>query len=344
MHASNLYHNPWTLALSGQLVRVTRDTGGMHDAHAAFLANSGTEANEAAIKFARKLARLHHPDGSKTGIVSFAGAFHGRTMGALSATPSPKYQAPFAPMVPGFTYGRLNDVEGMRALVTDATAGVIVEPIQGEGGVNVARTEFLVALAERCRETGATLVFDEIQCGLGRTGDFWAHTILPKVAHPHVITSAKALGNGIPVSAVIVNKTVADALVVGDHGTTFGGNPLASRVASHVVDRLADPALMAAVRIKEKLFRARFAGWRRRWPQRIGEARGRGLILGVPVLGEGEGRAAKVADAARERGLLVLTAAGETLRFVPPLVIGEEEIARGCDILEEAMASLWGES
>jgi acetylornithine aminotransferase len=342
VHASNLYHNPWTLALSAQLVQVTRATGGMHDARAAFLANSGTEANEAAIKFARKLARLRDPSGGKVGIVSFHGAFHGRTMGALSATPSPKYQAPFAPMVPGFQCGKLNDVEALRGLVTEATAGVIVEPIQGEGGVHAASTEFLVALAARCRETGTTLIFDEIQCGLARTGDFWAHAALPREAHPHVVTAAKALGNGIPVSAVIVNGAVAEALAVGDHGTTFGGNPLACRVAAHVVGRLADPALMAAVRAKEKVFRARFAAWQRRWPRRVGEVRGRGLILGLQVLGEEEGRATRVVDAARERGLLVLTAAGETLRFVPPLVIGEEEIGRGCDILEDAMASLWG--
>jgi acetylornithine aminotransferase len=275
-------------------------------------------------------------------VVSFRGAFHGRTMGALSATPTAKYQAPFAPMVPGFVHGTLNDVDEMRTLVTAQTAGVIVEPIQGEGGVHVATAGFLSALAARCRETGATLIHDEIQCGLARTGDFWAHAALPREAHPHVFTTAKALGNGVPVSAVVVNGDVADALAVGDHGTTFGGNPLACRVAAHVVARLADPALMAAVKVKGGLFRVRFEAWQRRWPERVGEVRGRGLILGVQVLGEEAGRATAVADAARERGLLVLTAAGETLRFVPPLVIGEEEIARGCDVLEEAMASLWG--
>ena len=150
----------------------------MHDARAVFICNSGTEANEAAIKFARKSGKVLDPSGAKHEVVSFNGAFHGRTMGALSATPNPKYQKPFSPMLPGFKYGTYNDVAAINELVTDNTCGVIVEPIQGEGGVIVGSEDFLVALAKRCREVGAVLIYDEIQCGLGRTGKFWAHASL----------------------------------------------------------------------------------------------------------------------------------------------------------------------
>ncbi|KAG6034017.1 hypothetical protein E4U41_006712, partial [Claviceps citrina] len=162
VHASNLYYNPWTGALSKLLVEKTIESGGMHDASAVFVCNSGSEANEAAIKFARKTGKVLDPTGRKTEIVSFSNAFHGRTMGSLSATHNPKYQAPFAPMVPGFRQGPYNDVAGLGALVTDATCGVIVEPIQGEGGVVAASDDFLVALARRCREVGSVLIYDEI--------------------------------------------------------------------------------------------------------------------------------------------------------------------------------------
>ncbi|EAQ84053.1 hypothetical protein CHGG_10457 [Chaetomium globosum CBS 148.51] len=207
MHASNLYYNPWTGTLSKLLIQKTLASGGMHDATAAFICNSGSEANEAAIKFARKAAKA--TDGSTTNpkheIVSFLNAFHGRTMGSLSATPNPKYQAPFAPLIPGCRVGTLNDTASLPTLVTPHTCAVLVEPIQGEGGVQVASDAFLTALARRCREVGAVLIYDEIQCGLSRTGRLWAHAHLPKEAHPDVVTTAKALGNGFPIGATLVN-------------------------------------------------------------------------------------------------------------------------------------------
>ena len=307
----------------------------MHDAASVFICNSGSEANEAAIKFARKVGKVLAPDGSKTEVVSFRNAFHGRTMGSLSATPNPKYQAPFSPMVPGFRVGDLNDIAAIPSLVTPATCSVIVEPIQGEGGVQVASEEFLLALARRCREVGAVLHYDEIQCGLSRTGNFWAHSHLHKDAHPDIITTAKALGNGFPIGATIVNAHVAEKIKVGDHGTTFGGNPLACRLAVNIVERLADKGLQGAVVKKGELFRAGFEKLRERFPELVKEVRGKGLILGLQLSEDPTG----IVKAARERGLLVITAGTNTLRFVPSLVMSEEEIKEGLAILEEAIAS-----
>lgn len=300
-----------------------------------FICNSGTEANEAAIKFARKAGKVTDPSGAKFEIVAFRNGFHGRTMGALSATCNPKYQQPFAPMVPGFRYGDLNDVDAIEGLVTDATCGVIVEPIQGEGGVNVASEEFLVALAKRCREVGAVLIYDEIQCGLSRTGKLWAHAALPEVAHPDILTTAKALGNGFPIGAVLVTKDVADKMKVGDHGTTFGGNPLACRLAHYILGRLADPALQDGVVAKSAVFKEGFEKIRAAFPELVTEIRGEGLILGLQLTEDPN----PIIKAARERGLLVISAGHNTLRFVPSLLISEEEIKEGLKILESAIVA-----
>ncbi|PFH56750.1 hypothetical protein XA68_16042 [Ophiocordyceps unilateralis] len=338
VHASNLYYNPWTGALSKLLVRKTVESGGMHDAKAAFICNSGSEANEAAIKFARKAGKVTDPSGEKTDVVSFDNAFHGRTMGSLSATHNPKYQKPFSPMVPGFRQARLNDVAAIDAAVTERTCGVIVEPIQGEGGVQPARDEFLTALAKRTRDVGALLIYDEIQCGLSRTGTFWAHAVLPPAAHPDILTTAKALGNGFPIGAVLVNGRVDGMIKVGDHGTTFGGNPLACRLAHNVVSRLSEPRLQRDVTAKGEIFRRRFDRLRERFPSLVGETRGRGLMLGLQLHED----PAEIVRAARERGLLVITAGTNTLRFVPCLTLSEEEIELGMDVLEEAVAATRG--
>lgn len=334
VHSSNLYYNPWTGALSQLLVEKTREAGGMKDAGKAFICNSGSEANEAAIKFARKCGRTLKPDGSKFELVSFQKSFHGRTMGALSATPNPKYQTPFSPMVPGFKYADFNDISSVARLVDENTCGVIIEPIQGEGGINVASHEFLLALRRRCNEVGAVLIYDEIQCGLGRTGKLWAHADLPQEAHPDILTTAKALGNGFPIGATIVTDDVSSKIVTGDHGTTFGGNPLGCRLAHHIVNRLADPQLQKAVLQKEARFREHFARIHRRFPSIVQEVRGKGLILGMQL----SESPTPVVTAARERGLLIITCGTDTLRFVPPLIISNEEIDQGCEILEASMA------
>ncbi|KAH8714194.1 pyridoxal phosphate-dependent transferase [Ilyonectria robusta] len=335
VHASNLYYNPWTGALSKLLVEKTLESGAMHNAASVFVCNSGSEANEAAIKFARKAGKIVDPSGDKYEIVSFQNGFHGRTMGSLSATPNPKYQKPFAPMVPGFKVGTYNDVAAINDLVTDKTCGVIVEPIQGEGGLIAATDEFLVALAKRCREVGAVLIYDEIQCGLSRTGTFWAHGNLPKEAHPDILTTAKALGNGFPIGAVIVTQDVSDKMKVGDHGTTFGGNPLASRLAHYIVGRLSDKSIKDDVLAKSKVFQERFTQLQAKYPDLVKETRGRGLILGLQLSED----PSPIIKAARERGLLIITAGTNVLRFVPSLTITDEEINKGLDILDASIAA-----
>ncbi|KAL8669795.1 MAG: hypothetical protein Q9168_005629 [Polycauliona sp. 1 TL-2023] len=341
IHTSNLYNNPWTGALSKQIITKTVAAGAMHTASKLFICNSGSEANEAAIKFARKVGKLRSSPSSesKHEILSFNGSFHGRTMGSLSATPNPKYQSPFAPMLPGFKYADYNDSSSLTSLITSKTCGVIIEPIQGEGGVNVASPAFLTALRTRCNDVGAVLIYDEIQCGLGRTGQLWAHQSLPKEAHPDILTTAKALGNGFPIGATMVSESVAGCIVTGDHGTTFGGNPLACRVAHYIFERLSDPDLLSSVLTKENLFRKHFARLQQRFPSHIKEIRGRGLILGLQLASD----PTPIVTAARERGLLIITCGTNTLRFVPPLIISEGEIEQGCGILEKAMEIVFGE-
>lgn len=315
------------------MVDKTLASGCMQHASKVFICNSGSEANEAAIKFARKVGKVRNSSGTQHEIVSFQNSFHGRTMGSLSATPNPKYQKPFAPMIPGFRYGTYNDIAGINDLVTENTCGVLIEPIQGEGGINVATPDFLQALRARCNEVGAVLVYDEIQCGLSRTGQLWAHGILPPLAHPDILTTAKALGNGFPIGATIVTEAVAKCIITGDHGTTFGGNPLACRLAHHIFTRLSDPNLQKAVLEKEQTFRKGFETLQQRFPDLVREVRGRGLILGLQLTID----PTPIVTAARERGLLVITCGTNTLRFVPPLIISEGEIHEGLAILGEAM-------
>lgn len=319
----------------------------MRDASQVFISNSGTEANEAAIKFARKVGRSLDPSGAKHEVVSFHNSFHGRTMGALSATPNPKYQTPFSPMLPGFKYGNYNDVEQLQTLITDKTCGVLVEPIQGEGGVNVATPEFLAALRKRCDEVGAVLVFDEIQCGLSRTGTFWAHahpSLAPasgEAAHPDILTSAKALGNGIPIGATIVSgKTVAEHIKAGDHGTTFGGNPLVCRVAHHIVGRLGSSELQNSVEVKSAQLVSGLEALQKKYPDVISQIRGRGLILGLQLSSDYTAKASELITAARERGMLIITAGDGCLRFVPPLTITEDQIKTSLKILEQAFVAV----
>lgn len=337
IHASNLYHNAWTPALSKLLISETQQQSPGSSLSQVFVSNSGSEANEAALKFARKVAYSKNPEGDQREILSFHGSFHGRTLGSLSATPNLKYQAPFGPMLPGFKYGKFNDIDSLSNLITEKTCGVIVEPIQGEGGVNVGTAEFLKAIRDHCDRVGAVLIFDEIQCGLSRTGDLWAH--IASRVQPDILTTAKALGNGIPIGATFVSgESVAPHIKTGDHGTTFGGNPFACRIAHHVFERLAAEEMQEAVKEKSRLFTEAYESLSIKYPGVFAEMRGRGLILGFQLSDEAKGKAAEVVTAARERGLLVITAGDGALRLVPPLIISEEEIKGGLDILDKAMA------
>jgi acetylornithine aminotransferase len=337
IHASNLYHNPWTPTLSRLLIEETKKQSPGSTLSQVFVSNSGSEANEAAIKFARKVAYSKDPDSTQRDIVSFHGSFHGRTYGSLSATPNSKYQPPFGPMLPGFRYGTYNDIDTLPELITKDTAGVIIEPIQGEGGINVATPEFLKALRKRCDEVGAILIFDEIQCGLSRTGDLWAHTA--SGVQPDILTTAKALGNGVPIGATLISgESVAPHIKTGDHGTTFGGNPFVCRVAHHVFGRLAKSKLQEDVRMKSTLFFSAFETLNQKYPGIFAEVRGRGMIVGYQLSDSAKGKAPEIITAARERGLLIITAGDGVLRIVPPLIISAEEINQGLEILDQAIS------
>jgi acetylornithine aminotransferase len=249
-------------------------------------------------------------------------------------------------MLPGFKYGKYNDIAQLQDLITEKTCGVIVEPIQGEGGVHVATPEFLSALRKRCDEVGAVLIFDEIQCGLSRTGSFWAHahpSLKPasgEAAHPDILTTAKALGNGIPIAATIVTSKTAENIKAGDHGTTFGGNPLACRVAHHIIQRLASPELQTSVEAKSAFLVSGFQDLQKKYPDLISEIRGRGLILGLQLSEAFSPKASEIVTAARERGMLIITAGEGCLRFVPPLTITEEQLKTALKILEQSLEAV----
>lgn len=337
MHSSNLYYNEWTPRLSKALVEITKNAGGMPGAHSSFIANSGTEANEAALKFARKWGKIQGGgnDSKKVGLVSFTGAFHGRSFGALSVTPNPKYQAPYGPMVPGVKTGTFNNVAGLDTLIDKNTAGVIVEPIQGEGGVNVATPEFLTALRKRCTEVGAALIFDEIQCGLSRTGTLWAHQNFPDV-QPDILTVAKALGNGFPIGAVIVNETIHNAIQVGDHGTTYGGNPLGARVALEVLEELASKPILHGVTKRAKILETKLNSFVEHYPALVSERRGLGLIQGLEL----KIPAHHVTSRCHDEGLLLINAGPNVLRFIPALNIPIPVLQKGLQTINSILRSI----
>ncbi|KAK9454290.1 pyridoxal phosphate-dependent transferase [Dipodascopsis uninucleata] len=336
IHISNLYYNEHAGPLAKLIVDRTKENGAMAQAAKVFFSNSGTEANEAAIKFARKYGKVSKRGSEKKyEIVSFARSFHGRTMGSLSATPNEKYQKPYFPMIPGFKYGIYNDLDGIESIITENTCGVIIEPIQGEGGVYQADPEFMVALRKRCNEVDALLIYDEIQSGIGRTGNLWAHQMFPADAHPDILTMAKTLGNGFPIGAVLTTEKVASVIKFGDHGTTFGGNPLACCVAYYVFDQLSRPELLASVVEKGQLLKSLLLQLKEKFPKLISEIRGTGLILGIQFTED----PSPVISKALEEGLLIITAGTNTIRLLPPLVITEDEIMEGVSKIEKAISS-----
>lgn len=307
----------------------------MFNASRVFLGNSGTEANEAALKFARKYGKSQAED--KTEFITFESSFHGRSFGALSVTPNPKYQAPFSPLIPGVHVAKTT-IESVKSLISSKTAGVIIEPIQGEGGVRPIPTEFLIELKKITKEHGALLIFDEIQSGLGRSGRLWAHGNLPEEAHPDILTMAKALGNGFPIGATMITEEVESALKVGDHGTTYGGNPLGARVGSYVLSQVSNPEFLKGVQAKSAIFKEELSKIQQEFPEDILEVRGEGLLLGVQFAQD----PSPIIDAARERGLLVITAGGNTVRFVPALNIPETVIREGLAVFKDSVNAVFG--
>ena len=327
VHASNLYHHEPSGTLAGELARRSGMAG-------VFFCNSGTEANEAAIKLARKLAyRRGKPQ--RTTILACTGSFHGRTLGALAATANDAYREGFGPLPEGFAFTPFNDVAALERAIDDRTAAFIVEPVQGESGIHPATPEFLAAARRLCDERGALLIFDEIQCGMGRTGRFFAFERFG--IRPDVVTLAKALANGLPIGAMLCNERVRAGFEPGDHGSTFGGSPVPAAAAlAHL--RVRDELdLDACVEARSEQL---FDGLRQiaaLHPDVFGEPRGMGLLIGLPVKAPHE--ASALAASARENGLLIGTAGGNTLRFAPPLIVSADECSRALQTLEVSLPS-----
>ncbi|MBI3455857.1 MAG: acetylornithine transaminase [Candidatus Rokubacteria bacterium] len=323
LHVSNLYQIPSQIHLAKLLCEHSF-------ANRAFFCNSGAEANEAAIKLARKYAKEALAS-DRVEIVSMRGAFHGRTMGALSATPTEKYQHGFEPLLPGFKYVPFGDLRAAERAVDNRTAAILVEPIQGEGGVNVAPDGYLAGLRRLCDESGALLIFDEVQTGLGRTGRLWAYQHWG--VEPDVMTLAKALASGIPIGAMLAKEFCARVMQAGSHGTTFGGNPFATTVGVATVTTMLEEKLPErAERVGTYLLdRLRAVAQR---VSAIKAVRGKGLLVGMDL----DRPAAGVVTACQEEGLLVLTAGDAVLRLTPPLIVEEADVARAVEILEHVLA------
>jgi len=318
VHVSNMYRTAPGERLAEELTMRSF-------ADRVFFCNSGAEANEAAFKFARKWS-------GKSEIVAFTGSFHGRLFASLAATDRPEYRKPFEPLVPGVRIVAREDWAAVdHAVSASRTAAVIVEPVQGEGGVRPLDPEWLAFVRELCAGRGVALIFDEVQCGLGRTGTLFAYEQGDIV--PDILTLAKPLAGGLPMGAVLVTDAIGRALKEGDHATTFGGGPLVASVALAVVRTIAEPAFLSAVREKGAWLGAALAGLAAR-SGRVADVRGRGLMWGIELTEP----AAPYVSAARERGLLLLTAGANVIRLVPPLVISAEHLERGVAVLEELLA------
>ncbi|KAG5523254.1 hypothetical protein RHGRI_035171 [Rhododendron griersonianum] len=329
-HVSNVYYSVPQVELAKRLVDSSF-------ADRVFFSNSGTEANEAAIKFARKFQKFSNPDVKQppAEFISFSNSFHGRTMGALALTSKEQYRTPFEPVMPGVTFLEYGNSQAAVELIrTGKIAAVFVEPIQGEGGIYTATKEFLQALRTACDDAGSLLVYDEVQCGLGRTGLLWAYEAYD--VFPDIMTLAKPLAGGLPIGAVLLTEKVASAIKYGDHGSTFAGGPLICAAAIAVLDKISKPEFLASVSKKGKYFKdiliQKLGG-----NSHVREVRGTGLIIGVEL----DVSASALVDACRNSGLLILTAGkGNVVRLVPPLVISEGELDRAAEILLECLPVL----
>jgi len=342
VHISNLFITEPALELATKMI-----AHGVHGASGDFQAvqflNSGSEANETALKYARLYALRRKGEGHHK-LLCFTDSFHGRTMGALSVTPNPKYQTPFLPLVPGVEVAEYNDTEGLEKALDESFAGVIVEVIQGEGGLAGMSREFAAALNRLCRKHDLILIADEVQTGLSRTGSFYASTEVG--LEPDIITLAKPLAAGLPLSAVLIPEKVNTLIHVGDHGTTFGGGPVTTAVASKVWDILSNPQFIAQIRDKGEYLAEKLEALAKGYSF-LGGLRGRGLLLGVEVLQERLPQRAENADAMpallqafREEGMLILRSGQNILRIAPPLIIGTEEIDTGIAIMARVFDKL----
>ena len=326
MHVSNLYGSPQGEALAKRLVDLTF-------ADTVFFTNSGAEAVECAIKTAR---RYHFATGNagRHTLITFKSAFHGRTLGTISATDQAKMRDGFEPLLPGFAYAPFDDLDAALALIDDSTAGFLVEPIQGEGGVNVASQAFLKGLRKACDDHGLMLVFDEVQCGMARTGKLFAHEHYGVT--PDVMAVAKGIGGGFPLGACLATEHAAQGMVIGTHGSTYGGNPLAMAAGQAVLDVVANDGFMDQVTASGERLRAALAQMMPNHEQIFDSVRGMGLMLGVKLKVDSR---AFVAHARDHHGLLTVAAGDNVVRVLPPLNIEDHHIGEFVEKLSAAAAS-----
>ena len=325
-HTSNLYQIPEGERLAQRLVDASF-------ADLAFFTNSGAEALEFAVKTARKYhASEGHPE--RYHVITFEGAFHGRTTAMIAAGGNPKYYEGFGPKAPGFDQVPFGDIEAVKAAITPDTAAILIEPIQGEGGIRVADPSFLRELRRLCDEHGMLLVFDEVQTGVGRTGKFFAYELTGVT--PDILAFAKGIGGGFPLGGCIATARAAKGMVAGTHGTTYGGNPLAMAVGNAVLDIVLAPGFLDEVARKGLHLRQRLAELRDRHPDIIAGIRGEGLMMGVQT----KINVSEFVAAARDAHLLMIPAAENVARLLPPLTISEEDMAEGVRRMEQACVAL----
>lgn len=330
-HTGNGYTNEPVLRLAKKLIDATF-------ADRVFFCNSGAEANEAALKLARKFA--HDRYGShKSGIVAFKNAFHGRTLFTVSAGGQPAYSQDFAPLPADIRHAAYNDINSASALIDDSTCAVIVEPIQGEGGVVPASNAFLQGLRELCNRHNALLIFDEVQTGVGRTGELYAY--MHYGVTPDILTSAKALGGGFPVSAVLTTQEIASAFHVGSHGSTYGGNPLACAVAGAAFDIINTPEVLGGIQAKRQTFVQHLHKIDQQFDI-FSDIRGMGLLIGAELKPQFKGRARDFLYAAAHEGVMVLNAGPDVMRFAPSLVVEQADIDEGMQRFAQAVAKVVG--
>ncbi|HBY9759853.1 TPA: aspartate aminotransferase family protein [Klebsiella pneumoniae] len=317
-HTSNVFTNEPALRLGRKLVEATF-------AERVVFMNSGTEANETAFKLARHYAVTRHSP-YKTKIIAFHNAFHGRSLFTVSVGGQPKYSDGFGPKPADIVHVPFNDLQAVKAVMDDHTCAVVVEPIQGEGGVTAATPAFLQGLRELCDQHQALLVFDEVQCGMGRTGSLFAY--MHYGVTPDILTSAKALGGGFPVSAMLTTHEIASAFHAGSHGSTYGGNPLACAVANAAFDLINTPAVLDGVSAKRELFVKHLQRLDAEFDL-FSDIRGMGLLIGAELKPQHKGRARDFLYAAADAGVMVLNAGPDVMRFVPSLIIDEQDITEG---------------
>lgn len=322
IHCSNLYYTEPQATLAARLAELT-------GLDRVFLANSGAEANEGALKLARKYGKTLSPD--RVEIITAENSFHGRTFATLTATGQPKYREGYEPLPGGFSYVTYNDIDSLKRVISEKTCAVLIEPIQGEGGVYVPDEGYLAAVRELCDKTGALLIFDEIQTGMGRTGQLLACQTFG--VKPDIVTLAKGLGGGVPIGAFLTTDKIASAFHAGDHGTTFGGNPLASVAGNAVLDIMAGENLAANAAAMGVYLMEELRKLQGKYPSLIKEVRGCGLMVGMALTCPGR----DIVNRCLEEGAIINCTAGTVLRFVPPLNITKDHIDELIVILDKVL-------